>query len=747
MNETPPPLPPEQHDLSLYIRSPAKELRSNPALRPGGQHFDALIHHYLPLVYGTALKLVPESAESAHRISESAFELLAVKWNKVVRGRRGSATLIALFLQRAAVSASIRERKRLRLKKPERRSTAAGYLLLFKRFFQLNKKSQRSLLIFNILNYPPASNSPKVTSLQQYADKKVRCLSRKLRKTSLPTDTHSVLADIPVTAPAELSAAIIDSIRRWNVAAPRSELTRATILTWRLLAVRTFIKRVLATLGATVSILALIVTTFIVLATHGFFPEFFMEMGRRDTLKKHPELAQPARPWPVTADDQARIPSSPPRTSDELFQQTNIWLARLTFTRESWKDLQPDRVERQRLFQNGKIILRNPNAKRSGLAGMLGYDFNWAEAQFEFAGLNFTNVAARYRGNGTFVDSLFGNKQSFKVDLNKFTKKQKLAGLDELNFVNSIPDVSHIHDSMAERFFRDFGVAAPRTTYAYLSINVPGKWTNQPLGLYNIIENIDTDFAENWFGTKKVPIFKPVTYELFHDLGTHWTNYAVIYDLKTDATPEQLQRVVDFSHLVTHASDDEFALRLHEFLDLEQFAAYLAGNVLLSNYDSFFTHGQNFFMYLDPKSDLFGFISWDHDHSWGEFGHYGSRRDRERASIWKPYTYDFRFLERTMGVPAFRDVYKAKLEYALEHLFTKERLFAQIDELAATIRPAVAAESNYRLKRFDVAVSDDSSGNPPGESIHQIKRFIENRIISVRAQLKGESDGVQLGRR
>ena len=123
-------------------------------------------------------------------------------------------------------------------------------------------------------------------------------------------------------------------------------------------------------------------------------------------------------------------------------------------------------------------------------------------------------------------------------------------------------------------------------------------------------------------------------------------------------------------------------------------------------------------------------------HSWGEFGHYGSRRDRERASIWKPYTYDFRFLERTMGVPAFRDVYKAKLEYALEHLFTKERLFAQIDELAATIRPAVAAESDYRLKRFDVAVSDDSSGNPPGESIHQIKRFIENRIISVRAQLK-----------
>ena len=166
MNETPPPLPPlqplppEQHDLSLYIRSTARELHSNPSLRPGGQHFDALVHHYLPLVYGTALKLVPENTESANRISESAFELLAIKWDKVVRGSRGAATLIALFLQRAAVSASIRERKRLRLKKPDRRSSAAGYLLLFKRFFQLNKKSQRSLLIFNILAYPPAPHSP-----------------------------------------------------------------------------------------------------------------------------------------------------------------------------------------------------------------------------------------------------------------------------------------------------------------------------------------------------------------------------------------------------------------------------------------------------------------------------------------------------------------------------------------------------------------------------------------------------------
>ncbi|MGZ8940475.1 MAG: CotH kinase family protein, partial [Limisphaerales bacterium] len=259
--------------------------------------------------------------------------------------------------------------------------------------------------------------------------------------------------------------------------------------------------------------------------------------------------------------------------------------------------------------------------------------------------------------------------------------------------------------------------------------------------------------------TKKVPIFKPVTYELFHDLGAHWTNYADIYDLKTDATPAQLQRVVDLAQLTSHASDEEFAQRLPDFLDLEEFAAFVAGHVLLSSYDGFFSNGQNYFLYLHPESNRFGFISWDQDHSWGEFGYIGTAEQREQASIWKPWIarYDFRFLKRTMEVPAFREIYRSKFESALETLFTIDRLYAQVDQLAALIRPAVAAESDFRLRRFDKAVTSEFDESPraeagrpaegPNSPVHQIKRFIENRIKSIRAQLDGTDEGVQLGQR
>ena len=245
-----------------------------------------------------------------------------------------------------------------------------------------------------------------------------------------------------------------------------------------------------------------------------------------------------------------------------------------------------------------------------------------------------------------------------------------------------------------------------------------------------------------------------MTYELFHDLGRDWEQYAEIYDLKTDATPEQLERVIEFSRIVTHASDEEFERQLPEFLDIEQFASYLAATELLSSYDGFLCNGQNYFLYIHPETQKCGVIGWDQDHSWGEFGHVGTAQQREDASIWEPWvvSYDFKFLKRVLQVPAFKEAYRAKLEDALEHIFTKDRLYAQIDEVAHVIRPAVAADSDFRLKRFEITVSDAWVDQPhhrrqegPDSPAHQIKRFIEARIRSVRAQLDGESEGSRVG--
>src|SRR5262249_5996260 len=160
---------------------------------------------------------------------------------------------------------------------------------------------------------------------------------------------------------------------------------------------------------------------------------------------------------------------------------------------------------------DGALLLRNPKAQRSGLAGVLGFDFDWTHADFEFGGVSFTNVAARLKGNGTHVMSLYGDKRAFKVDLNKYVKGQKLAGGTEFTFNSLVVDRSYLSDALAYEFFRDAGVPAPRTAFAYVNVSVAGKWDHKPLGLYVIVEPVDARFAADRFGSRKVAIFKPVT--------------------------------------------------------------------------------------------------------------------------------------------------------------------------------------------------------------------------------------------
>src|SRR5437867_2884603 len=148
---------------------------------------------------------------------------------------------------------------------------------------------------------------------------------------------------------------------------------------------------------------------------------------------------------------------------------------------------------------DGMRFLRNPLARRSGVAGVLGFEFDWTHADFEFGGVAFTNVAARVKGN---LISLSEPTRSYKVDLNKFAPGQKLGGLDELTFKCLVTDYSGLGVALGYEFFREAGVPAPRTAYAWLSTSVTARWEQKPLGLYVMVEAVDNEFAAERFGSK-----------------------------------------------------------------------------------------------------------------------------------------------------------------------------------------------------------------------------------------------------
>jgi len=404
----------------------------------------------------------------------------------------------------------------------------------------------------------------------------------------------------------------------------------------------------------------------------------------------------------------------------------------------------------------------------------MGIEFDYVHADLEFEGQMIRDVAVRYKGNGTFLQSRGSLKRSLKVSLTRFAKGRNLAGVVTLNFHNNVTDASWMNEVLSHRLFRDAGVPAPRTAFARLFVTVPGKYDREYVGLYSLVENVDTYFARERFGTKKGAIFKPVTPEVFADLGGDWAKYNQTYDPKTAVGELEASRVIEFARLVTHAGDAEFAAKLGEYLDLDEFARFMAVTVWLSTMDSILGPGQNYYLYLHPATHQFQFIPWDLDHSFGQFPLIGSQTQRENLSLDRPWQGDKRFLERVFNAPAFKQLYLARLAEFSKTIFRPERIHQLVDEIAAAIRPAVQQESEFKLARFDRVVAGEpvepaGFGEPRGEPrpnraeggegprfgrpggpggfmqpVKPIKGFVTARAPSVLAQLAGQSKGQTL---
>ena len=425
----------------------------------------------------------------------------------------------------------------------------------------------------------------------------------------------------------------------------------------------------------------------------------------------------------------------------DLFQITKVWTVDFVFTPEQWKGIAPKYAGFGRGFSAGASRLQGPEGARNGLSAAGGIEFDYTHASFSIDGKKFDDIAVRYKGNGTFRQGQNSGKISLKVDLNKYVKGQKLAKLDKLNFANNITDAGWMNEELSYRLFRDAGVPAPRTSYARVYITVTGEAAREYWGLYSIVEDVDDTFALDRFGTKDGLLLKPVTPNLFYDLGDDWAKYSQTYDPKDEMSDARKKRVIEFCKFVTRADDEQFAAKLGQYVDLDEFARFLAVTVWLTDLDSILDNGQNFYVWLSPETQKFSFIAWDQDHSFGQFGRGGSNTQRRNFTIYHP-SRNNPFLQRVFAVPEFQTLYLAKLAEFRKTIFRPERIVEQVNEIAPVIRPAIAEESDAKAKWFDTIVSDNSADNYS----ETVKSFVKARAQSVADQLDGKSQGEQINR-
>ena len=418
------------------------------------------------------------------------------------------------------------------------------------------------------------------------------------------------------------------------------------------------------------------------------------------------------------------------KTADAFFQDTKIWSVALTVTPENYTSLEP---------KTGRGF---------------GADFEYVRANVAIAGGFFEDVGLRYKGNSSFSTARDIPKKSFKIDFNRFVNGQKFLGLTKLNLNNNVLDPSQIREALAYRLWRKLELPGSKTTFARVTLTVPGRYDKKLLGLYVVVEQVNGSFLEERFGTDKGLLLKPERSLSMPYLGEAFAEYERVYVPKSSTKPRLAKSLIAFTWLVNQADDMAFAEKIGDFVELERLARFTAVHTVLSHLDSFLLRGHNYYLYLPKASGRFVFLPWDLSSPFASHRSAGSPERQFDLSLNQPFAKGQRLLERLMKLKPFRELYKDELKKLMATHFAKEAIARDIARFRKAVEPIVREDEytdfNEFLNNFEIpkeTVLTERRGKNRVVRKPLLREFVAKRHESVVAQWAGEREGYTPGLR
>jgi putative membrane-bound dehydrogenase-like protein len=424
----------------------------------------------------------------------------------------------------------------------------------------------------------------------------------------------------------------------------------------------------------------------------------------------------------------------------DVFGPTRVWAVHLEIPAREYEAMQPP--------GGGFGLPGGPGGPprpgdrkgaRDSERNLFGTEFPWARGAFTAGDKTFQKVGVRYAGDVTYFASSRGLKRPLKVELNRF-EGQPFHGLTSLHLHSMPLDPAKSREALAYAVFRAAGVPAPRTAFAEITLTVPGKYDKEYLGLYTLVEDVDRRFLADRFGTDKGLLMKPFRVRGIDHLGDTWERYRGQYQPQSEPTREKAQRVIAFARLVNQAGDEQFRREIDSYLDVDEFLRFMAANALVSNLESFFALGHNYYLYLHPKTNKFVFIPADLEFSLANFLLMGSAEQLMDLSLAHPYPGENKLPDRLLAIKGVGERYRKLLGELSATCFTRGQLLRE-----AEVAEKATKEIREREAKAAAARKEPAPGfGPPGALAPRppdLKTFAEKRAASVAAQLAGKSKG------
>lgn len=290
----------------------------------------------------------------------------------------------------------------------------------------------------------------------------------------------------------------------------------------------------------------------------------------------------------------------------------------------------------------------------------------------------------RFKGHST----RYFPKKAYRV---RFLTSQLFYGNRDVNFNAMYTDKSMIREKLAWDLFAEMGAVAPFCYHSKFSIN------NEQKGLFAFLDKIDRYFLINR-GFTPGPLYEASDTYTGADLTIQPDSLLQLYyDLGIGTSYADLKELIQ---ALNNTPDETFAETAIQLFDTMSVLNWFCANTITMMGDSY---NKNYNLYRDTTRANHQWIvlPWDYDLSWGRSG--DLTKPYPSSLLNDGFAYTFPPLagpsnvlkDRWLATPRLKEMFRLRLKYVLDSIFTEQRYHKKIDSLAALIENEVALD-NYK---------------------------------------------------
>ncbi|MBX3744491.1 MAG: CotH kinase family protein [Verrucomicrobiae bacterium] len=326
-------------------------------------------------------------------------------------------------------------------------------------------------------------------------------------------------------------------------------------------------------------------------------------------------------------------------------------------------------------------------------------------------GQEYRDVALHLKGAAGSFRSV-DDKPAMTLNFNKHVRGQRFHGYGKFSLNNSVQDPTYLSEAISRELFEAAGVPAPTAGHATVVLN------GRDLGLFVV--------AEGWG--------KPFLRRHFSDVGGNLYDGGFLEDvhpgLDTNSGDDEsdrsdIERLLEAVHGSIAGNRWE---RLSGVLDVERFARFLAMEILTCHWDGYGQNRNNFRLFHDQSTGRMVFLPHGMDQM------FGAGRSSPYSSIEAPMrgVVARAFMATVEG----RRMVMERLATLRSEVLVEDRVVARVRELAARIRPTLAAYHPDWAREHDRAVEDLCV------RIVERARSVTEQLASPRLPLEFGEDGM-----